>query len=228
MIRIILLVIVVVLLVVAGLAVALFHFFGWKGLLAYPFVLIALVWLGKVFVSSMVNCFALGLFGMKARTLRGASMTVHAVKSVPKPAEPEPEPDTDDANETVDTESEEDGEAEEVESEAPVVPQDYFALDVTITPKGDACQSVWEPGELMLASEKIRSLADLEEKEVGTTYSVKIWNGTEFEPDDECKYEGERRLLVVFEVKPGTTRAWLHYYQEPIGELKLPAATIDV
>jgi hypothetical protein len=231
MIRLILFAIVGLLAIVGGLAVALYHFFGWKGLIVFPLILVAVVWLAKIVITSLVKKFALGLFGMKAGVLKGATMNVHAIRSVPKPPEPKPEKTEEDAADESDkvsdageeNEEEDDGKPKEVET-----PKDYVEVDVTITPKGDSGDSVWEPTELMLTSEKIKSLADLEDKEVGTTHSVEIWNGTAFGPDDPGKYPGEQRLKIMFAVKPGAKEAWLHYYNEPIGQLKLPPGTIDV
>jgi hypothetical protein len=233
MLRLILLFVVAMLVAVGALAIALNHYFGWKWLIAIPFLMIAFAWMAKVVIKSLIRRFTLGLFGMKARALRGATIRVHSVKSVPKPPEPESEPEEDagdvasaaaggGSDEAVADETDE-TETEEVET-----PKDYVEVDVTITPETGADGSVWEPGELMLASEKIKSLADLEEKEVGTTHSVEIWNGMAFGPDDEGKYPGEQRLKITFQVKPGASRAWLHYYNEPLGDLTLPVGAIDV
>ena len=229
MIRLILIVVIALFVIVGGLAVALYHFFSWKGLIAFPFILVAAVWLAKVVISSLVKKFALGLFGMKAGALKDATMNVHSIRSVPKPPEPEPELDEEDSGAIGELEDAKDGEADDdSEPDEPEMPKDYVEVDLTITPKADACNSVWEPTELMLTSERIKSLTDLEEKEVGTTHSVEIWNGTAFGPDDPGKYPGEQRLKIVFAVKPGAREAWLHYYNEPIGQLRLPLGTIDV
>lgn len=213
MIRLILFVALGLLVVVGGLAVALYHFLGWKGLIVFPFVLVAIVWLAMVVIGSLVKRFALGLFGMKSRVLRGATLNVHSMKSIPKPPEIKPGGDADESDE---------------DPAEPPSPKDYVEADVTITPRGDAGDSVWEPAELILTSEKVKSLADLGDKEVGTTHSVEIWNGTAFGPDDPGKYPGEQRLKIVFEVNSGAGQAWLHYYNEPIGPIKLPPGTIDV
>ena len=233
MIRLILFVVIALFVIVGGLAVALYHFFGWKGLIAFPFILIVAVWVAKIVISNLVKKFALGLFGMKAGALKGAAMNVHSIRSVPKPPEPAPERDEDDESDESRKElgngNESEGE-DEVDSETvePETPKDYVELDVTITPKGDSCNSIWEPTELILTSERIKSLEDLEGKEVGTTHSVEIWNGSAFGPDDPGKYPGEQRLKIIFEVNPGAQQAWLHYYNETIGELRLPVGTIDV
>jgi hypothetical protein len=60
-----------------------------------------------------------------------------------------------------------------------------------------------------------------------STLLVEIWNGTASGRTSR-QISGEQRLKIVFEVKPGATQAWLHYYHEPIGQLKLPVGTIDV
>src|SRR5580765_1306485 len=79
---------VLILAIVGGLAVALNHFFGWKGLIAFPFLLIALVWVGKVVIGKMIKHVALGLFSIKSGVLRGATMTLHSVTAATKPSEP--------------------------------------------------------------------------------------------------------------------------------------------
>ena len=229
MIRLILIVVVALFVIVGGLAVALYHFLGWKGLIAFPFILIAAAWLAKVVISSLVKKFALGLFGMKARALKGATMNVHSIRSVSKPPEPEVESDEDERDAPAEVEDAKDDETEaDSESDGREVPKDYVEVDLTVTPKGDSCNSIWEPTEFILTSERIKSLEDLEGKEVGTTHSVEIWDGAAFGPDDPGKYPGEQRLKIIFEVKLGAREAWLHYYHEPIGQLKLPVGTIDV
>jgi hypothetical protein len=231
MIRLILFVVIALFVIVGGLAVALYHFFTWKGLIVFPFILVAVVWLAKILITKLVKKFALGLFGIKAGALKGATMKVHSIISIPKPPEQEVKPHRENENEVRNEEPEADeseAEADDSATDEPVSPKDYVEVDVTITPRADAGDSVWEPTELMLTSERIKALADLEDKEVGTTHSVEIWNGTAFGPDDPGKYPGEQRLKIIFEVKPGAKQAWLHYYHEPIGQLKLPQGTIDV
>lgn len=224
MIRFILVLLLFIFLVIGGTAVALYHFFGWKGFIAFPFLLLIVVWLLKKVAGKVFKRIALGLFGVKAHVLRGASMTVHSIKSIPKPTEPDSLPD---AGEESD-EGRDDDDALNESDETPD-PKDYVEADITITPKSAANNdAVWEPGELMLATQKVKSLEDLEDKEAGTTHSVEIWNGSEFGPDDPGKYPGEQRLKIIFAVKPGTRTAWLQYYNEPIGELRLPPGTIEV
>lgn len=220
---------------------ALYHFLGVKGLIAFPFVVLALVWMAKWVIKSLIKKFALSLFGMKARVLRGATVNVHSVKAIPEPpkSKDETDQDEDEAEEQPSPGSGaagEDEEEKEATSSAPPVavpigkkePRDYVELDVTITPRPEASHRVWEPTEFILSSEKIRSLADLEEKSIGDVHSVEVWDGAAFGPDHPGKYPGEQRLKIVFEVKPGSKLGWLCYYNEAIGQLELPVGTVEV
>src|SRR6188474_2686465 len=71
--------------IIAGSSIALWHFFGWKGLIALPFILIVLLWLGKKVGGYFFKRVALSLFEMKSKVLRGASMKVHSVTAVAQP-----------------------------------------------------------------------------------------------------------------------------------------------
>jgi len=219
MLRLILLAVLLLLVFVGGLAVALFHFYGWKGMVAFPFILLLLVWGGKFIIGKLIKRFALGLFSMKSSALRGATMTVHSITPVPKPPEVEEE---EDKKEDEPSDEEEKEEEEEDEGEGEEEPKEYFAVDLTVTPEESSQGRVWEPGEFILTSAKIKSLEELEENELGTADQVLIWDGSKFGPDDDCKYPGVQRLKVTFAVKPGTAKAWLHYYAETIGSLDLP------
>jgi hypothetical protein len=200
MIRLILVAFVVLLFTVSAIFVALIQFWGWKGLLAFPFVMALLGWILYIVIRRSFQRLLLGLFSLKSRVLRGAKLTVHSITPTAKPA-------------GRDSKDEE--------------PRDYVDIDLTITPKNSEDGRVWEPGELILTSKKIRSLAELEEgeAELGTVHDVKIWDGKEFGPDDPGKYPGAQRLKLTFAVKPGASKAWLHYYAETIGVLELPRQT---
>ena len=172
--KIILLAVVALLAAAGGLAVALNHYFGWKGLLAFPVLLVGLVWLGKLVIARLVKRFFLGLVGMKARVLRGASLTVHSIVPVPKPEPLEADADSEDK-------AEDEGEPEP--DEEPEEHRVYYEIDMTITPRHN-CNAVWEPTELILTSQPIKGLEDLEENDLGTTYDCRLWNGSAFVEDD--------------------------------------------
>jgi hypothetical protein len=222
MLRLIFILIFLFLAIIAGSSIALWHFFGWKGLIALPFILIAVLLLGKKVGGYLFKRVALSLFEMKSRVLRGASMTVHSVTPV---AQPKHEGEVEEADEDEESDEAEDfDDAEPDSSDEVEEPKEYFAVDVTITPRNGEANALWEAGEFILLSERISSLAQLEEgdKELGTVEQVKVWNGSEWGPDDPGKYPGEQRLLLTFAVKPNTSTAWLNYYNEPIGTLPLP------
>lgn len=242
MLRFILILVVGLFVAVGVLAVALYHFFGVEGLIVFPFVVLALLWVAKWLIKNMLKKLALSLFGRKARALRGATMTVHSIKVIPEPPESNSDEEIDgtpslshgvgsgNEDEDDDEKDDESNEKSAVVSIEKKEPKDYVELDVTITPKAASCDSFthWEPTELILASEKIRSLADLEEKSIGDVHSVEVWDGSGFGTGDSDKYPGQQRLKIVFEVKPGSKSAWLCYYHETIGQLELPVGTVEV
>jgi hypothetical protein len=201
---------------IAGLAIALNYFFGWKGLIAFPFILIALLWVSKIIIGKLFQRLLLRLFSMKSRVLRGAKLRVHSITAVAKPVESSDDSDVSDSD-LVDVGQ---GDDEIVQEE----PSHYFDVDMTITPKESEQVRVWEPGELILTTKKLSSLADLEagDHELGTAGQVLVWDGSQFGPDDPGKYPGEQRLKITFATKPNTSKAWLHYYDVPIGLLELP------
>jgi hypothetical protein len=220
MLRLLLIVVGLGLLLLGGVAVLLHHFFGWQGLLAFPFLFLGMLWLAKIIVGHLFKRLALGLFGVKASALRGARLEVHSVTPITKPVE-------------IDIETETEAERESATNDRAVVPlatepdaaekpQAYYVVDLTLTPQSNATDRYWEPGELMLATRKVTQLADLENNEAGGAESVEIWNGSTFGPDEQGKYPGPQRLKITFAVKPGLERAWLHYYNEPLGEVVFP------
>ncbi len=245
MLRLILLLALLFCVFVGGLAVALNHWFGWKGMVAFPFILLGILWLGKKLIGNLIKGFASRLISVKARALHGAVVKIHSITPVPNPPEEEgeaeagqeeeeeepkgvkaeheedekaAEPDEEKADEGAD--EEEDAEEEEA--------RERFELELTITPCEGCASRVWEPGELILTSEPMSSITDLEEKEVGRTEDVLVWDGSAFISDEESKYPGTLRLKLTISTKSGTSKAWLQYYNETIGPITLPAWTPGV
>jgi hypothetical protein len=224
MLRLVLAAIALFLLLIGGAAAALVYFWGWKGFLAFPFIVALFIWLGVVVVRQLFQRVLLGLFSLKSRVLRGATMTVHSILPVAKPIDL-PVSDRETNGETiVENDEMESDEVPTAASSEHEEPRDYFDVDLTIRPKDEDSSRVWEPSELMLTAKKISSLAELQggECELGTTREVKVWDGSQFGADDPGKYPGEQRLKITFAVKPGTSTAWLHYYSESIGALEFP------
>jgi hypothetical protein len=229
MIRLILIALVVALTVLCGSSIALYQYFGWKGLIALPFIIIAMVWIGKKVVGAVIKKFALGLFGMKSGVLKGATVNVHSVRPVPKPVMERAESDDDeDESEMTPAQREEsqrlDREIAEAEAREEVEnPKHYYEVDMTVLPHESVdADSHWEPTEFMLTTEPIKSLEDIEEKEAGTVHKVMVWDGNAFGPDDPGKYPGQQRLLVTFAVKPGMRSAFLQYYDQSLGDVTFP------
>ncbi len=217
MFRLILIVVVLFITIVSGLAVALYHYYGWTGLIAFPFLLIALIWLTKVVITKMVKKFFTSLIGVKSGVLRDAAVQIHSIVPVPKPADPEP------------IDPPEDGEhhTDSADDEEPEPPRHYFAFDMTITPTAAGPERSWEPSELLLASTRITNMEELsdEDKEVGTCHEYRLWNGTEFAEDEIGKQPGPQRLRMTFAVNQGATGGWLQYYDQPLCEVTLPPWT---
>src|SRR2546423_5853021 len=90
MIQLILILVVLALALFCGIAIAIYHFFGGKGLIALPFLLLVFVWVGKKIAGFAFKKFALGLMGMKAGVLKGATINVHSITPVAKPSSLEP------------------------------------------------------------------------------------------------------------------------------------------
>ena len=235
MVRLILIILVILFTILGVIAVTLFKYFGWKGMAAFPFLVFFLVWIGKFVLGKLIQQFALGLFSMKSAALKGATVSVHSITPIVRPPESDDEDDEDaedeenenlieekaeaDAGETR-AAGEEDEESEKSETEEPKA---YYEVDLTVTPTDENKSRVWEPGEFILVSEPVKKLTDIEEKEVGNMHDVEVWDGAKFGPDDECKYPGEQRLKLIVALEPGTSNAWLQYYNESLASLAFPA-----
>src|SRR5689334_16167380 len=138
MIRFIFIVIVWLLLMVGLVAVILYHFLGWKGVLAFPVVMIVLAFLGKFFIKRLVRRLFMVPFKMKSRVLHKAKMEVHSVKPV-----------------TVLRRMDEVDESEDAAAEV----KHYYEVDVTITPRGNG-ERLWEPTEFILTTEPVSKLEE--------------------------------------------------------------------
>jgi hypothetical protein len=207
-------------------AVMLFKYFGWKGMMAFPLIVVALIWVGKFAIGKLIQQFASGLFSMKSGALKDATVAVHSIVPVTKPPEVEEEDENEDEDE--EAEDKEEGtegteEEEEEEDEEEDKPRAYYEVDLTITPKDGNKERFWEPGEFVLVSEPVKKLMDIEEKEVGSMHKIEIWDGGNFTADDPGKYPGEQRLKLTVSVEPGASRAWLQYYDVSLAALELPA-----
>lgn len=225
MIRFILIIVGLALLILVGVTAALQHFFGWKGLIAVPFLLIAMIWIGKKVAGAVIKTFATKLFEGKASVLKGAAIIVHSVTPTSKPVR-ERHNDSED-EETEESEPVDASDAEDVDEDVlDDGPRCYYEVDMTITPQAEASEAVWEPGEFLLTCKPISNLGDLDTADAGAPEKIQVWDGTAFGSDDVGKYPGEQRLKITFALKPGTKTSYLQYYNQTIGQLEFPEASL--
>jgi|GEM_PF-1456719 len=226
--------VVIGLLLIAGIAVGLYHLWGWKGLVAFPFLLVVILWLAKALVFKAIRRFLMGLISMKGAVLEGASVDVHSVKPVTKQEgwddsdeDAADEPD-DEAAETLSAQADESAD-ESDEKEKPQADEarekHYFEVDLTISPAQAKCFRLWTPSELELTSAPRKGLEELADDSVSELCDCHIWDGSKFEEDDPGKYEGVQRVKIVFAVEPGLRTAYLNYYGNSLGPVSLPEWT---
>lgn len=180
MLQLILMVVVLVLALFTGVALAIYHFFGAKGLIALPFLLLIFVWVGKTIAGFAFKKFALGLMRMKAAALKGATANVRAIMPVAKPVEVQAEdPEDNESAESDEDEADETDAAPEAAVELADVdePRHYYEVDVTITPAAGASDRFWEPSEFILTTKKISSLDDIETTKPGSCMTRRFGMG---------------------------------------------------
>jgi hypothetical protein len=189
------------LLSVIGIAVALFHFWGWQGMLAFPIILYVLVRLLKralkLVLGPVAQQMGLALLSPTSHVLEKATMTVRSLAPAPMPV-----PDGDE------------GDAAE--------PRHYYDVEVIITPQDSTSNEVWKPAEIVLTSQQISSVEELRNLQVGFPDQILVRKGARFVPDDSGGHSGQAHLKITFAVKPGTSSAWVCYYGETIGSFELP------
>src|SRR5262245_29227837 len=90
MFKLLIVLLILVVVFIGGIAVGLYQFYGWKGLIALPFVLFALMriatWIGRPILKRFAGRFALGLMSEKSEVLQKATVAVHSISPVPVPA----------------------------------------------------------------------------------------------------------------------------------------------
>ncbi len=108
------------------------------------------------------------------------------------------------------------------------VPQDWYFVDATITPRPpEGAFRLWEPAELVLVNPADQG-DDIACDDVGHVVEIEVWQDGHWRPDEGFKYEGQQRLKMRVGMEPGTRRARFKYYFEIFGDtVEFPAA-IDV
>ena len=186
-----------------ALAILLYRWMGWW---AIPILLVINIVTGPFITKRALKALFLMPFKMKGAALAGATAVVNSVEPAPEPARRDEDDDDEDDDEG---------------------PREHYYVDVTIAPKASQGGgfSHWEPGELVLVRPGAKAIpGDDDEDEVGSVRELLVWSGTEFGPDDDYKYEGERRLRLHVAVVPGTREARFRYYFEIFGDVRFPSA----
>src|SRR5262245_2547601 len=152
-------------------------------------------------------------FKAKGAVLRGATVQVHSVRSVPPPP-PSSDPSE---NETPKDDSE-------------AGPRYFYEVDLTVTPKAsDGPFQLWGPGELQLVGLKGKPVCDSDD-EAETLCSVKnleVQQEGRFQSDEGMKFPGQQRLKLLAAVRPGVSQLQCRYYFELFGTVDFPAPTSD-
>lgn len=108
------------------------------------------------------------------------------------------------------------------------VPQDWYLVDATITPRPpQGGFRLWEPGELVLVPPDAKG-GDLAGDGVGSVADIEIFSEGRWQADESYKYEGPLRLKMRVGVNRGTRRARFKYYFEVFGEALEFPAPLDV
>jgi hypothetical protein len=181
--------------------------------------------LGRWWIRSLMNRagdMAQGVFDVKSRVLRGATVDVHAVR----PADPPRE-----LVEWVRSVHEEGDADERAEARAQVEDRAWYQFEVTIFPDPTAAGPMesWDLDDLRVvpAGSEPRKPFDTDDDgsdEESELHDARvIENGEAAEPDG-AKFHGPRRLRFVAGVPKGAKEAQLRYYFEQFGSIRIPQA----
>jgi hypothetical protein len=182
--------------------------------------------LGRWWVRSLLGRagdVAQGVFGVKARVLRGATVDVHAVRPAGPPRE---------LVEWVRSVHEEGDVNERAEARAQVEDRAWYEFEVTIFPDPAAAgpTGTWDLDDLRVvpAGAEPPKMFDPDGNGDGGDESELhdlrvIEDGVAVEPVD-AKFQGPRRLRFVAGVPKGVKEAQFRYYFEQFGAIRIPLA----
>ena len=202
-----------------------FVYLQWWQALLITLAMIAAFFVGLRFIikSFMDNLgkSMLGMFEVKARVLRGATAEIHAVEAVPRPPA---EVIDQDGSDDDDDDEDEDEDAEEDERELA-----YYRIDFTLRPPAEqgGPMTHWDLSDLCVTdvAAKPISLDPNSESDPGEGFHfehVQIYDDGKFQPDNQGKYAGEKRLNVIVGVPPELRELKFRYYTEDFGRIVLP------
>lgn len=186
----------------------------WQAILASAATFGMLVFGAKLLIKSFLGNLgnmAKGLFEIKSKVLRGATVQVHSVRPTAVPADLVPEEPGDDADE---------------DEEPPADPRDlaWYEVDATIFPAGDTGTPMthWDLDDLRLVPFDAPA-ADLDDDvpEAEMHGLRVVADGEPAEPDGS-KFLGPQRLHFTAGLPKGVRAAKFRYYFEDFGRIELP------
>jgi hypothetical protein len=239
----------ILLLMLAGflaLAIWLYNTFGIWGFVGALALFAVMVYALKFLVVWGFKRIFLAPFKAKGAVLNNAELVIHSIAVAQAPPRSAYEDDEVDEG-FEDEEEDEEGEVRSItlsntngddfdeeqadEDEADYddeVPQDWYFVDVTITPRPpEGAFRLWEPGELVLVNPEDQG-DDINSDDLGHVADIEVWQDGKWKPDEGFKYEGQQRLKMRIGLEPGTRRARFKYYFEIFGDTVEFPAPIDV
>ena len=172
----------------------------WQAILVSFGTFLLIVYAGKVMVRSAVariTNFATELFRVKSRVLKGATVDVHSVRSVPAPEQDDDEPEL-----------------------------AWYEVEATIFPaNAPGPMTHWDLDDLRLVPantlDRIGLNSPDDEQEIGFDRVWLIENGEALEPQ-QSKFHGPQRLRFTTGLPKGVTAWKFRYYFEQFGRIELP------
>ena len=214
--------------------IAAFVYLPWWGALLVVAVMIIAIFgaikyvmsnLGKILGKAMLKA-----FDVKSQVLRDAAVTVNHVEAVLAPAKDDSDDQTDDEDEPDDEDEDEEDEAEE--EPAAKLPQAYYRIDVTITPRpAGAGQAMthWDVDDLrVIEHDAPRPTLDLmagDSNKFSEGYDlekVQILEDGQYVDDEQGKHEGSKQIRATVGVPMHVRRLKFQYYTEQFGSIDLP------
>lgn len=200
------------------LTVVAFKLLGWGGLAVMALLIVVAAMIIKRLAVKALQSLMTSPFKIKGAVLKNADVRVHGVTPTAAPT-----------GQVIDARVDDDDQhsAHGLDDFAPAE-LNWYHMDVTITPgQSSGPMTMWEPGELVLASPLARGgdLAELEAlDEVGSVRGLQIWEDGGWQEDEGYKFGGPQRLRLLAGVKPGIRQVKLRYYFEVFGSIEIPGA----
>ncbi len=191
----------------------------WQAILASAATFLLLIFAAKVLLRTAIGRLgdmAMGMFDVKSRVLRGATVQVHAVRPGSPPASlPQPPADGDDLD---------DADPEALQEIAELHDRAWYDIEVTIFPApADGPMEHWDLGDLRLApadapAPTFGSDGDGDDFEL---YDVMVVTDGVPAPAEDTKFRGPQRLRFTTGLPKTVQEVQFRYYFEQFGRFPL-------